>query len=434
MPKTVLLADNQEVVAKEEIAGLREIGTKFAKKTVELEEFKNRLKAAPTPDAVTPSRIFAKARDGMTEKQGPWKCMAHQMEAIKKMAQNRATDDERRWLQVDTPKIMQTYLEAKGFSEDYIAKATGTSEAVGPDGGFLLAPQYAEGVLEIAHDFDNLLDKCDKYEMAAPSLKMRAIDETSLATTRRGGVLGYWIDEAGTLVSSKPKFRQIELTAHKVTVLTYGTEELLQDAPMAEQYFSRYAAEELTFQTNDAIVNGTGAGKPLGVLNAACLISVSKETGQAATTIVTENVVKMFARLHSGSRGGAVWLVNQDTLPQLHTMTLGVGTGGVVTFMPPGGVSGAPYATLYGKPVIEIPWCATLGTVGDILLVDLKAYIAATRGSVLASNSIHVAFLTDEVAFKWTFRVAGQPWWNAALTPFKGTNTQSPFIALATRS
>jgi hypothetical protein len=48
--------------------------------------------------------------------------------------------------------------------------------------------------------------------------------------------------------------------------------------------------------------------------------------------------------------------------------------------------------------------------------------------------SVHVAFLTDESIFRFIYRVDGQPIWNAALTPFKGSNTLSPFVVLAARA
>jgi hypothetical protein len=48
-------------------------------------------------------------------------------------------------------------------------------------------------------------------------------------------------------------------------------------------------------------------------------------------------------------------------------------------------------------------------------------------------TSIHVAFLTGEQAFRWQLRHDGQPFWKKPLTPKNGTNTLSPFVALATR-
>jgi hypothetical protein len=44
-----------------------------------------------------------------------------------------------------------------------------------------------------------------------------------------------------------------------------------------------------------------------------------------------------------------------------------------------------------------------------------------------------VRFINDEMCYRLTWRLDGQPIWNKPLTPFKGTNTTSPFVALATR-
>ena len=46
---------------------------------------------------------------------------------------------------------------------------------------------------------------------------------------------------------------------------------------------------------------------------------------------------------------------------------------------------------------------------------------------------MHAAFLTDEMVFRITYRVDGKPMCSQPLTPFKGQNTKSPFIALASR-
>jgi hypothetical protein len=48
--------------------------------------------------------------------------------------------------------------------------------------------------------------------------------------------------------------------------------------------------------------------------------------------------------------------------------------------------------------------------------------------------SIHLRFDYDESVFRFIFRLDGAPWWPAALTPYKGSNTQSCFVNLADRS
>jgi HK97 family phage major capsid protein len=163
-------------------------------------------------------------------------------------------------------------------------------------------------------------------------------------------------------------------------------------------------------------------------------VQVAKETGQAAATVLTENIVKMWSRMFGPCRDKAVWLINQDVEPQLFTMTVGVGAGGQVTYLPPGGLSAKPFATLMGRPVLPVEWCATLGTAGDIILADLSQYVTISKGGIDYNQSMHLRFDYDEQAFRFVFRVDGQPWWSSALTPFKGSNTQSCFVTLATRS
>jgi HK97 family phage major capsid protein len=271
----------------------------------------------------------------------------------------------------------------------------------------------------------------------ANSMKINGVDETSRASTRSGGIVGYWKAEAAAGVATKPKFREIELNLKKLIGLCYATDELLADAAALEAFIRQAFVAEFGFLLDDAIINGTGAGQPLGILNSGCLVSVAKEAGQTAATVIAENIMNMRSRLFASSRANSVWLINQNIEPQLHSMSLSVGTGGVPVYMPAGGLSNLPYDTLYGRPVLPIEQCATLGTVGDIILADLtNGYILADKGGIQSDVSIHVQFLYDESVFRFIMRVDGQPVRASALTPYKGgaSYTQSHFVALATRS
>ena len=316
-------------------------------------------------------------------------------------------------------------------------KATGMNEAIPAEGGFLVQQEFVDTLIDKVWETGALAGRCYRQPVG-PRFnggKLPAVDESSRADgSRWGGIRAYWEEEGGTKTKSKAKLRQVSLELKKLIGLCYMTDELLEDATALEGYVRRWFPLEFGFKLDDAIVNGDGAGKPLGIQNAPCLVTVSKETGQAATTIVTENVIKMWARMWGPSRKNAVWLINQDIEPQLFTMSLPVGTGGVPVYMPANGISGQPYGTLFGRPVMPIEQCATLGTAGDIILADLNEYILIDKGGIKAASSIHVQFTTDETAFRFVYRVNGQPLWNSALTPYKGSNTLSPFVRLATRS
>jgi HK97 family phage major capsid protein len=63
----------------------------------------------------------------------------------------------------------------------------------------------------------------------------------------------------------------------------------------------------------------------------------------------------------------------------------------------------------------------------------MSQYQLVDKGGVNAQTSMHVAFLTDEMVFRITYRVDGRPMWYAPLTPFRGSTAKSPFITLQTR-
>lgn len=317
-----------------------------------------------------------------------------------------------------------------------VAAASGMSQGVGADGGFAVPPAFSTLVWDgMNQASDNLLNRTDNYTVEGESLTFMANAETSRAAgSRWGGARGYWIAEAGQITSSAPTLRQVKLEPQELAVLVYVTDKLLRNSSIAlGQYLSRVAADEINFLVGDSIINGTGAGQPKGIVTAA-LLTVAKESTQAAATIELENIVKMWARLHARSRPGAVWFINQDCEPQLLTMSLAVGTGGVPAYMPPGGLNTSPYGQLLGRPVVPIEFCQTCGTVGDIILADMKAYASGTQGGVNTAMSMHLRFDHAETAFRFMFAVDGQPWLASAITPFKGSNTLSPFVLLATRS
>jgi HK97 family phage major capsid protein len=317
------------------------------------------------------------------------------------------------------------------------AAADGLASSVPTDGGFLVQQDFVDGLLQDMISTGILAPKCRQQPISSNSnsIKINGVDETSRASTRYGGIKGYWADEASEATKSKPKFRKIELNLHKLMGICYATDELLADAAALEGFIRNAFPSEFAFLVDDAIIRGTGAGQPLGILNSGCLVTVTKETGQDADTIVAENVIKMSSRIFASSYLNANWYVNQMCMPQLYTMSIAVGTGGQLVFMPPGGLNQSPYGTLLGRPVIPIEQASALGDVGDIILADLNGYILAQKGGVQADVSIHVEFLTDQQVFRFILRIDGQPVRASALTPYKGGAgaTQSHFVALAAR-
>jgi HK97 family phage major capsid protein len=329
------------------------------------------------------------------------------------------------------------HYASKGSEHDprLVRAPTGAGEVDPTGGGFLVQIDFAAAIFMLAHDLGRLIGQVNKIPISANSngLKIPGVDETSRATgSRWGGVQSYWVGEGTTVTSTKPKFRVIEFDLKKMMSTMYTTDELLQDSTALTAIAGQAFAEEVMFMTEDAIYEGTGAGMPLGIMNSGALLTIAKQTGQAASTIVKENVDQMWARLWARSMLNAVWYVNQDVMPQLMQMNQAVGTGGQLVYLPPGGLSGTPYSTLYGREVVWNEYSAALGTSGDIMLADLSQYTLVDKNGVQAATSMHVAFLTDEMVFRITYRVDGKPMWTVPITPFRGL-TKSPFVVLGNR-
>ena len=317
-----------------------------------------------------------------------------------------------------------------------LVRAAGLSEGVPADGGYLVQTDFSAELLKRTYETGILSSRVKRLGISAASngLKINAIDEDSRATgSRLGGIVAYWMAEAGLKTASQPKFRQMELNLKKLAGVCYATDELLQDAVALEGLIRESFPEEIAFQVDDGIFRGTGAGQMQGILTSPSLIQVAAESGQLADTVVAENIINMWSRLYAKSRPNSVWLYNQEIEPQLFTMSLAVGTGGIPVFMPANGLSTSPYATIFGRPAIPIEQASALGDVGDIALADLSQYLLIDKGGVQAASSIHVRFLYDEMTYRFVYRVDGQPIWNKTLTPYKGSKTLSPFVALAAR-
>jgi HK97 family phage major capsid protein len=254
--------------------------------------------------------------------------------------------------------------------------------------------------------------------------------------SRFGAVQAYWAAESATVAASQVKLRKIELELKKLFALGYATDELLQDAAALEAIMVSAFRTEIGFRTEDSVYRGTGDGMPLGIMKSPSLITQAIEGTQTIANtnqFIAANVAKMLSRVPASLWGDLVFLMTPELLPYLVQAV--IGTNGVVpVFLPPNGLADSPMGTILGRPAIFSDYCEAVGTPGDIMAAALSQYALADKASEQVAQSMHVRFLTDEMTYRVTYRVDGQPEWRTALTPYKGGNTRSPFIVLNTRS
>lgn len=315
------------------------------------------------------------------------------------------------------------------------AAVSGMSTGVPGDGGFLVGTDFSTMLMDRTVEASRVANLCTPINITtnADGIKLPYINETSRATgSRFGGVQVYRRSEAATVTASQPEFAEIEIELADLMGIAYATDRLMADAAVAARVLGTAFVSDFAWKLDNEIIRGLGVGECLGILSADCTVSQAKETGQAATSLVFENLSNMWARLRPQNRGNAVWFYNQDVEPQLDQLSIAVGTAALeprfVTYDATGAVR------IKGRPTVAIEQASTLGTVGDVILADMSEYLLVRKGGITADESMHVRFLYNERTFRWNSRVNGRPAWNSAITPANGTATVSPFVTLATRA
>jgi len=342
-------------------------------------------------------------------------------------------------------KAVRNALVAGRVDPRLISDATAStysSEGVGADGGYAVPPSFATAVTSLVTAEDSLLSRCDAVPTESNMVIAPTDEDTAWGSS--GGVRVYRRAEAAAMTQSKLALKEITTRIEELYALVPVTDGLLQDAPMLANFLTKKAGEKINFKITDEIINGTGSqGQMLGVLASPCLVSVAKETSQVAATIVAANILKMYSRMPDAVRRNAVWLINQDIEPQLLSINLtfnnAAGSAGIAAgvsgLVPEGGLRYDPTnGTLMGRPIIASEAMQTLGTKGDIVLAYLPGYFAPYKsGGVRSAMSMHLWFDQGLSAFRWTFRIGGQPWLSAPISRKNGSNTLSHFVTLDTR-
>ena len=331
-------------------------------------------------------------------------------------------------MRVEVDKVVDPRLERFRAVQGDDEQSTTQS----PYGGFLVPHAVAPGLLTVPPEADPLDSMTRSVPMEAERVSLNARVDKDHSSSVSGGLVVTRRPELVDGSTSRMKFEQIVLDANELFGVAFASEKLMRSSPASfaailQSGFGDEFASHKFFER----LWGSGTGEPLGVLSpgAGATITVAKEGGQAADTVVKENIDKMASRCWRYA--SAVWLANYDALPQLLSLHQDVGTGGnVVSYFQ--NITGS--MMLLGRPIYLTEYCSKVGDKGDIVLGKWSEYLDGMRGGVNEATSIHVRFLSNQTAFKFWMENDGKPWWTSALTQKKGGASLSPFVTLAARA
>jgi HK97 family phage major capsid protein len=352
---------------------------------------------------------------------------------------DRAEEDPKKGFKSHREFLTAVMAQGQGYKVDQrlipLKQAAAGSDEQGvysdPHGGFLVPEGFSPSVLQLQPEDDPFSGRTQNIPLASSTVNIPARVDKNHTTSVSGGLTVTRRPETVDATSSRMELEQVTMRAASLFGLSYATEEILTDSPISFiALISNGFSQEFASKLIDERINGSGSGEFEGVMNSPALISVSKETGQAADTINYENVKKMRARVW-GYRN-AIWLANHDCLPELMSLVQVVGTGGAPVYQPSAKEDRPDL--LLGRPIFYTEYTKTIGDAGDILCVNPTQYLEGTYQPLQSAESMHVRFVQHERAFKFWLRNDGRGWWRSALTPKNSTSTLSPFVRLAARA
>ena len=325
-------------------------------------------------------------------------------------------DDGDNWLAKKSAQTLKNGAQTKDLLE-----------SVGASGGFLVPVEYRPELLGVVYEDNPIRARATVIPMSRRQIQMPTLDQTGTTagqTRQHGGIVASWTEEATQKDETQPAFRQINLVAHKLVCYTEASDELLADEAVGLMAFLQSPmgfAGAIRWEEEYTFLQGTGAGQPLGVLNAAATITVNRAVAGA---IGVADIFNMLSQHHGDA---PCWHITRAAMPQLLALN-GPAANPSYIFIP-NAREGAP-GTLFGFPIYYTEKLPTLGTSGDILLADWNYYLVGDRQATTIDSSMHYRFQYDITAWRAVHRVDGQPWLSAPLTLADGTFQISPFVIL----
>lgn len=239
------------------------------------------------------------------------------------------------------------------------------------------------------------------------------------------GVVARWTEEAASISESEPRFKLMNLIAHKLSAYSLASNEVREDSNenvdgLVAMAFSRAIAAQENYQ----FFRGNGVGKPRGILESGAW---SAQTRSAASTVALGDLAIMMSAFLPSSldSGSYAWFYNPAVLQELVALV-----SNPLAWMD--NLQGARVPIqLMGGPAFVTGALPGLNTAGDIMLVDPQYYYIGDRTGIDIAISEHYKFVNDQMTWRVRKRLDGQPILDSTVTLENASTTVSAYVGLA---
>jgi HK97 family phage major capsid protein len=328
------------------------------------------------------------------------------------------------WL-VHVLKHDDLYLE-----KEYYTTKSALAESSGITGGYIVPPEFAQQLTSTAAEDTFIRSRAFVQPMATATLQFPYLDVTTVQAAGIspffGGVVLNWTEEAQTRTETEPQFKMMELKAHELSGYAVSSNILLQDASFGlEKFLYTIFGKAIGWYEEFAFLQGNGVGKPLGMLNAPAALAITRNTGG---TFLYADAAKMISRLLPSSQKRGIWVMHPYVIEK--AVQLADSSGRLVWVPNIGGAQEKVPGYLFNLPIFVSEKVPALGTKGDVMLLDPSLYVIGDRLQIEVAASEHVNFLKNQMTWRVTERIDGQPWLDKPITLQDAASTVSPFVVL----
>lgn len=277
-------------------------------------------------------------------------------------------------------------------------------------GEYLLPLTQVPEIFSTSNAQPGLFQYARRYNVPGRSLRIPYLIQDEGTTTLNRPMAGKIanvsiVGEGSSKPSREPSFGQRVLTMYKYAAITEFGDELLGDdftGELPSEVTSAVGGQVINKMNEDITIDGTGSSQPLGAFNAnnSALLAVARAT---ANTFSAADAFAMYERHTHGPN--SVWMISRRVLAKLFALQATNNT--MVTFLP--NLRETAPMQLLGLPVIVTDLLPTLGTKGDVALVNGDFYAMGLRQALTVESSIHYKFTEDITTYRFVARGGGIP-------------------------
>ncbi len=301
------------------------------------------------------------------------------------------------------------------------------SMGVGIEGGFAVPTQFLDTLLQVDTQEAIVRPRATVIPAGDPPdalIAIPALNQTA-AQNVYGGVTVSWIGEGAEKAETDLELLEVKLTPHEVAGWIRTTDKLLRNWQAAGPLLETQLRSALIADEDTQFISGTGVGQPTGVIGAPGTIAVARA---GAGAIVYADITGMMVRRRP--RTSYIWVASPDIEQQLMGI-VDPGAAGTLIWQP-NAREGQP-ATLMGLPLEFNERQPTLGTQGDLILIDWTKYLIKDGSGPFVSISSNVDddFIHNKTVVKIFRLVDGAPWVSAPIPQENPlATTRSPYVVL----